>query len=208
MNLKPIIANPATFNREEKWAESVAYLTEWLTASSLEVPKFVNHHCGGNYGYYRSNRVTVHVDRTRLPVAKPGYSWSFTGYKADLTVPGVTAHEIGHHVQESFGWKYVNGLIAEARLREEANVSSYEPNPAELLAESVKVFLTNPELLRAGRPCRWFFLTTTLGLTPPHAEPWESVLQFADPRHIIAAKTWIRKGGVLKADASPAPHLP
>lgn len=128
----------------------------------------------------------------------PGFSWSYTGYKADLTSPGVAAHEMGHHTEATLKKELSPGDVAnwrrawgEARTSE-ARVSSYEPNAGEAFAESMKLFILNPELLREGRPMRWKFLTETAGLKPVHSTPWKAVLRNAHPRLIEGGERWLK----------------
>lgn len=149
-------------------------------------------------GWYWDGVVFVNLKRSRCPVRVPGFAWSYTGFKADLTAPGVLAHEVGHHVHRelekasgSAGVLCLLRALAELALRE-APVSGYEPNEHEVMAEACRLFILNPELLRAGRPARFSFLTG-LGLRPLHSVPWQDVLRNAHPRVVAAAVTWIGK---------------
>lgn len=148
-----------------------------------------------HYGFYRYGRdfVVVNMKRCRMPARVPGYSWSYPGYKADLTPYGVIAHELGHHVWyhimredriKQASWKYTS--------KSGAPVSSYEPNPEEAFAESIKLWITNPALLRDGRPERFNYLQS-LGLVTVHGLSWRSALCNAHPRLITAAEQWIAR---------------
>lgn len=144
-------------------------------------------------GWYRGvrlgeKRVTINLPRCRLPTRVPGYAWSFPGYKADLTPIGVVTHEFGHHVDAWLKYPHLPGW------RSEAPVSGYEPNRGEAFAEALRLFCTNPDLLRVGRPVRWGFFAERAGEIGELA-PWEDVLRLrgAHERFISAARNWIRR---------------
>jgi hypothetical protein len=128
-------------------------------------------------------KLMVNVKKSRTPVKMPGFSWSYTGYKADLTIPGILCHEIGHHThhvletQKPVDDVTIHTLLKSIRKNEKA-VSSYEPN----------VFILNPNLLMLGRPKRWHFLTVDMKLKPLHNEPWKNVLMNAHKKLICAAE--------------------
>lgn len=153
-------------------------------------------------GWYRPGRtpsslgrVTVNLPRNRPATKTPGFSWSFPGYKADRTPVGVFTHELGHHVDD-----YLNEPIITS-WGDEAPVSGYEPNRQESWAEAWRLFCTNPDLLRVGRPRRWHTLTETLGLVPSdllgELEPWEERLERwgAHEKFLSAARNFVKAGG-------------
>ena len=145
------------------------------------------------FGSYTRGKdeIFVNLFRSRTPIKVPGFSWSYTGYKADLTTAGIAAHEFGHYLDYCLG--YPSSSI-KRMVKEEKNVSSYEPNASETFAEMMKLFILNPDLLRVGRPTRYRALTETLGFRPYITASWEEVLGNAHPKLIAAAKTWISQG--------------
>lgn len=166
-----------------------------LTLSGIDTPTYrtyvsddVKFRDGwGHFGYYRFNVVNVNVTKSRPVTKTPGFSWTFPGWKADLTALGVVAHEVGHYVHDQFR------AIDTRHWRSEAPVTSYEPNHYESFAEAVKLFMTNPDLLRVGRPLRYATLTSIL--EPPHLVPWRDVLTLrgAHEKFISAAGNWIAR---------------
>lgn len=121
----------------------------------------------GSYGcgVYSPFSRTVLVSPEDCARVSPGLpmQWSFPGYTTDRTAMGVMAHEHGHYVDHALG--YPSNLAEWKGLRSE-KISSYEPNGSEAFAESFRVFLLNPPLLKIVAPRRFEFLTVRLGLKP------------------------------------------
>lgn len=126
---------------------------------------------GTGTGLYSEGYVFVNVPRTAEPVQAPQYrNWSWPGWKTDRTAIGVIAHEVGHHVMEEVS-KGRSQAFLEARRADwlrcikGKKVSGYEPVPAEAGAESLRLFILNPDLLRKAIPARYNFICS-LGLKP------------------------------------------
>lgn len=181
----------------------------WLEAHNMRKPsylfssieeanaKFKNFMPKSWYGAQRNDRhgsvIAVNVSKCRVATRIPGWSWSYPGYKTDLTPYGVLCHEIGHHVDRLLGSR---GDVSERKawrdvVAVEEEVSGYEPNHQEAFAEAFRLFLTNPDLLKNGRPERWEYFTEKLQLSPPHEHRWRVVLKHAHPRIISAAESWV-----------------
>ena len=145
-----------------------------------------------NYGIfsYRREYIGINYKKCRPCTKTPGFSWSFSGYKADLTHIGVLAHEMGHAIQHQLG--IFDKEIKQA-FKGEAKVTSYEPNPSEAFAEAIKLFITDPHLLLLGRPKRYHFLAEEVPLQPIQELTWEETLKFAHPKFHNAAKNWIKR---------------
>lgn len=175
--------------KQENLEYGQSIVDAFCTHNGLNPPKIKNATRTRDYGYYKWGSTTIHVNEklARVPVKTPGFSWSYTGYKADLTGAGIIAHETGHYVDCML--KYPSRDIKKA-VHGERCVSSYEPNSYEIFAESMKLFILNPNLLQAGRPKRYEFLIA-LSLIPVITDSWEEVLTHAHPKLISAAKNWI-----------------
>jgi hypothetical protein len=207
--VKPLIIDPTNYDKKVALDIAVPYVEAFLDLNGIKhvteylwVPDETKKPPGKNpwhdKGFYWCGTLFVNVKKTRVPVKVPGFQWSFTGYKSDLTAPGVLAHETGHHVHfelEKRGAKIPRMMADCLRYLQanEAPVSGYEPNLHELMAEAMRLFILNPKLLEEGRPERHRFLTGHLNLKPLHQEPWRSVLQHAHPKVISAAEGWIKR---------------
>lgn len=122
-----------------------------------------------------------------------GMAWSFPAYKIDRSPSGVLAHEYGHAVDWFMCYPSSKRQWRSDKIISE-RVSSYEPNSSERFAESMRLFITNPDLLRRACPHRFEFLTER-GLVPPSKLSWEETLvRFGAPdRQIRAAQNWINR---------------
>jgi len=142
-----------------------------------------------HYGVYKFGQLIVDALRCKAPSTSL-YSWTWPGYTADLTVLGVTAHELGHHVNHLLGWGDVrrrwHSLIMGAM--DEPPVGSYAASQTiEDFAESMKVFVTNPTLLECIAPKRYAFIVKDLRLKPVESRHWRVILEDS-PRHIKAVE--------------------
>lgn len=112
----------------------------------------------------------------------------------DYSVIGVLCHEVGHHVDYTLNPKPYSRTKASgfsSLLDDEEEVSRNEFNVHESFAEAIRLFITNPDLLKRGRPERWEHLTVKLKLKPLHLEHWSVVLQKAPQYVHRAVRAWL-----------------
>ena len=121
---------------------------------------------GSGTGLYYDGHVFVNIPRTATPVREPGYrAWSWPGWKTDRTAVGVVAHEVGHYVEDKvLGHRSAAQRAAHRTAwfgllkRYKRQVSGYEPVPAEAWAETMRLFILNPDLLQRALPERYGFI--------------------------------------------------
>lgn len=103
-------------------------------------------------GLYFCGHCFVNVEQTRTPSA----TGDWPGYLVDDTAVGVLAHEVGHYV-----WHWLQLKTGPWRecLRGGKRTGKFEYDPEEAWAETIRLFILNPVLLRAGFPRRWKWLT-------------------------------------------------
>lgn len=176
--------------KQALYDEGIAMCEAWLEHNGLRFPAWTVDPTLEHRGQYEPERVRINLDNCLHPVGVPGYSWSFPGYKADNTPIGVLAHETGHHAHYLLGYPPVPAYWYRGK-----PVSGYEPNFAESFAETIKLLITNPNLLREGRRDRFEHLED-LGLRALHDAPWRRILEArsAHPRIIQAAENWVSRG--------------
>lgn len=201
----PLIVDPETYDKKVAFMAALEQCFEFMKINDISPPKELHiepqRHLPklpweGNGWCTRSGSMYVNLNKSATPVKNPGFRWSYTGFKADLTAPGVLAHEVAHHVKWRLEKKsketktsLLQALSCVAMI--EAPVSSYEPDLEELWAEAGRLFILNPDLLLQGRPKRYAVLHAVLD--PVHDLPWREVLKNAHPRIIAAAENWIKK---------------
>jgi hypothetical protein len=178
-------------SKVENLAYGKSIVEAFCDFNEIKVPAFVEDNklnANGMY-YWGKHRLLYNIKRCRTPINVPGFAWSYTGYKSDMTVAGVLAHEFGHYIDDIH--KNPSKRIKKA-IGTESCVTSYEPNLYEIFAEAFRVFVLNPNLLQIGRPRRYNYFIE-LGLKPVVLDDWEYVLGNAHPKIISAAKSWLKR---------------
>src|SRR5215469_16105673 len=142
---------------------------------------------GTLFGLYYGNKIWVNVAESSKPVVKRGRAWSFPGNKTDRTASGILFHEFGHHVSAC---KHMNTQEWRDICKRE-HVTGYEPVPEEALAETLRVFSSNPDLLRLACPKRYAYVTKFV--QPWHSATWRQVLQNAPDFIVDNAAKWAKQ---------------
>lgn len=147
-------------SKDELAEKSVEHIQDFLKKNNLPVPEFIMHEYPDaknkfqKVGHYsrKEGKVYLNVANTRNPVMNPGgMQWSYPGYKVDKTPLGVLAHEIGHHIDHSMKFDE-NSFPYKGE-----KVTGYEPTVHEAIAESLRLFILNPDLLKTVAPKRYQF---------------------------------------------------
>lgn len=184
-----IIVDPNNYDKKIAYQQAIDLCNFFLAKNNISVPKYRIFDRTKLRGYYNKGQITIRLKGSPSPVKKPGWRWSYTGYKADLTIPGVIAHELGHYVDDYL--KLSNVKSFHDICYREAPVSSYEPTMSESFAEAMKLFILNPDLLKCGRPERYTYISNYL--KPITNLLWKDILVNAHPKLISTAESWITK---------------
>lgn len=158
--------------REELKTEGINILKQFCELNNMEMPKIVfsdkpRRECDC-CGYYEHGTLTIMPNACSSPATNPIRSWSYPHYFVDKTVLGVICHEFGHYLYELAGRPRFGKLGLQ--------ITSYEPNMDERFAETIKIFLTNPDLLKQYNRERYDFLTVKLKLKPVYTADWKTQL--------------------------------
>lgn len=133
------------------------------------------------YDQFKNHKIEINLKKCKSPVVTPGFSWSFTGYKSDVTPSGVLAHEIGHYIDYLSNWSHNKNLPSNKK------ITSYEPNKLESFAETMRLFILNPDLLKTKWIERYNYIIQ-LGFKPSITDSWQEVLINAHEKIINQCK--------------------
>lgn len=182
--------------KKDFYDKGVALSIKFLMMNGIEVPKFsLDHHIGLNKhqltGLYLAlmKMVYINIPKTSA-IGYGGPAWSFPSYKIDRTAYGVVCHEVGHHIDVML--KYPSRSEEWNILTKKEKVSRYEPTPSEAFAESMRLYITNPDLLRIGCPKRFGYLANELDLKKVTTTGWLTTLENkgCPQRQIDQARNW------------------
>lgn len=160
-----------TEHQHKRLLESALAMKAFCELNRIPKPKIAFFKTrNGDCGYYNwhSGILCIDPDACAREVRNPAVrNWSHPHYFTDRTVYGVLHHEFGHYVHEFLNFP---------RLPKGKQITGYEPNNSERFAETIKLFLGNPTLLREYNPRRYAKLLS-LGLKPLHEKDWKEVMR-------------------------------
>lgn len=104
----------------------------------------------GLKGYYYDNSSTLYILLENCSRINPMYS--FPGFTSNATAQGVVVHEYGHYLTSGKFKPFKESLKSVKKRINEPCITSYCSNTKEWFAEQLKLFITNPELLKLIRP--------------------------------------------------------
>ena len=116
-------------------------------------------------------KITINLPKCAPEAVKPtSFNTNNRYWFVNRTPIGVICHEFGHFVH----YALTNGKCV---LPKEKQITSYEPNIYERFAESIKLFILNPDLLKQYDPKRYEVLINKLNLKPLHNKTWQEVFK-------------------------------
>jgi len=184
-------------SKEELLYKGIELIERFSDENKIKMPKvFVISNKTNFYGiFYPKNVIHVNMKQCRTAVKTPGYDWTFPGYVQDLTPYGILAHEFGHYISDILGKRFRKNFVNIRKI--EKNVTSTDDRGLdEKMAEAARLFITNPDLLKRGRPHRYEILSQHY--TPVVRNRWRTVLGNAHPKIVSAAERWIEKGYIVR----------
>lgn len=136
-------------------------------------------------GWYRVPKITIFPSLC----TKPGTGYSWPGHISDRTVLGVYAHELGHHAH----FTRPDFEQIRADFPRKHSITGYEPNVDESFAETFRLFVLNPDLLKNGRSTRYEYMLK-LGFIPSETRDYREVLKDMRPHMWMRIVPWITRG--------------
>lgn len=177
--------------KEELFNYGVKIINEFCELNNIKKPNIVliDGNKRGACGYYTYRNKTIHIclKKCAREVTTPtGWGWSHHGYFSDREPAGVVCHEFGHYLHHIL----TNNKM---KLTAKGRITSYEPNYYERFAETIKLFMLNPDLLKQYNPARYKEITS-LGIVPVITTDWKTTLgKDINPKFIAAAENKIKK---------------
>lgn len=140
----------------------VNIIRDFCTLNNIKEPtiKLSNFRTTKKCGVY-DGRIKVDLSKC----AKASNLYSFPNLYVNRTPQGVVTHEFGHYLQDVLKIS-TRTLTKQYNKINEKPISSYAPNSSEWFAEIIKLFTTNPDLLKLGRPKTYNWLVNDLKLKP------------------------------------------
>jgi hypothetical protein len=143
----------------------------------------------------KNAQILVNLGVTANPVENPGHMrWSHPAWKTDRTAFGVVLHETGHHIDQilinkSLWGSYPSDRSSWLEVKKGKRISGYEPNSSEAFAETMRLFIGNPDLLKLAIPSRYNYLCQVLKLQPVVAMDYKTAI--GNSNYFAAADKWI-----------------
>lgn len=173
--------------KNDKWKlaeEGVQHAKAFCKLNKLKEPKFEligpddRRYFLNSCGFYRPGSLVVMPDKC-ASLGYGGRCWSWPGHMVDRTAYGVVAHEVGHLVHDVvIGWNTnLKKVIGEPKL------TSYCDDHREWLAEMLRLFVTNPDLLKRVRPATYATLSSYV--KPVEKRKWREVLGPEAPQRTV-----------------------
>lgn len=182
-----------TESKHHLLAKGIELIQEFAEANHIAHPSIIiNTGIGDDYyGFiHLGNVIRINMKTCRSAVRNPGYDWTFPGYVTDFTPYGILAHEFGHYISDILGKDFRKNFIN--LQRHESNVSLMDDKDVdERMAEAARLFITNPDLLKKGRPMRYGFFADYY--SPIIKNRWTTILKNAHPKILQAAENWMHR---------------
>lgn len=194
-----MIIDPNNFDKKSNFDECLDELTVYARALGVEMPEVTvgpfddayNEWSARGMYFLREKKINIDLKRCKVATKVPGFAWSYTGYKADMTPAGVLAHEFGHYIDDVKKITRIHRCVIGELHDDEGCVSSYCPNPSEWFAETFRLFFLNHDLLIGSHFRTQCFMLDTLEFPYPRSEGWHDIMINAHPRFISACEKFV-----------------
>lgn len=182
-------------NRDYLYFAGKSTADTFCKMNGFVVPTIKRKNMLGLYGmcFYRDEktRIAINVDYCNLPCQRVGFDKNWPGAPNDLTPYGIVLHEIGHYIH--FREEDDDKLLAYVRARaSESKINTASKCVREDFAEAVRILISNPLLLKEGRPKRYKVLTEVFGLKTFRSNGWEANFTCMPKRLLWDVKGWVQ----------------
>lgn len=189
---KPIIYKNENYTKEKLYKESLLLCREFFIYNDIDIPTITEkqHFLKSNAtGYYDKYKQIIHVNVNKCKNPENNFSqnFNFPGWRYDSTILGVLGKQCGYHIDNIFEEVSQNKNWCSIY---ESSIFKKDESYSNDFSESARLFITNPGLLKRGRPQKFKFFTQVLNLKPLFDLPWDMVLQNCDFDSKESIKRW------------------
>jgi len=137
--------------KEKEFNSAKKIVNQWCKLNSIAIPKVecLNLHCLGLFKKSIPNTIAIDTIKCKISCSK----WN-SGTIIDNSITGTMLHELGHYVH--LNW--YKSITKAFKLLKEPMIHYLETDIYEDIAESIRLFIYNPYLLKEGRPKRYSIL--------------------------------------------------
>lgn len=138
--------------KELKYAKGI--IKQFCDANNIKVPKCRVQKLDKGLGVFKPSKPNfIFVDIEKCRVSNKRLNATFI---KDKTICGVIIHEFAHYIHLNHHYSYLKNCFK--RLKEPL-IHYFESDIDEDIAESIRLFILNPTLLKEGRPKRYKILS-------------------------------------------------
>lgn len=186
--------NPSKKQMEfDKWSFLCTWFCYYNNHHSPTISISNTIHAPARY-FIKSDEIKINIDKCEY--IKDKRYGNFIASPNDCSVGGAMCHEIGHFCHESMTDNVKNKLeswISDARTKEKAVNPYASSNIHEDIAETFRLFIMNPDLLKLGRPIRYDIMQQKLSYKPIHHVSYDLVLKNAGSEILKKCNDWIKQ---------------
>jgi len=130
-------------------------------------------------GNFKLSTNKIYIDIKKCKLSNKYFN---SAYINDATITGTVLHEVAHYIHLNF---FKEELRTKFKRTKEPLIHYYERDINEDIAESIRLFITNPSLLMDGRPKRYKIISSLLKpLKQPHFTQLFSTLPIEHKRMV------------------------
>ncbi len=187
-----VIYNHENYTKEKLYKDSLYLCREFFIQNNLSVPEItqnINLYKPNSTAYYDKYKETIHInlEKCKKPELNFSQNYNFPGWRFDSTILGVLGKQCGYHLdnilnEPSVGKTWCSIIESSIFKKEESYLNDF--------SECVRLLITNPELLKRGRPQKWNYFVKYLNIRPVFELSWEYVLQNSANESKDSIKRW------------------
>lgn len=137
--------------KQQEFNQAQKIINKWCKLNKIQQPIITREdlHCLGIFRSSIPNTITINITKCKLSSKGINSNNVF-----DKSITGTLFHELGHYIH--INWN--KDLTKSFKKLKEPTIHYFETDIHEDIAESIRLFISNPSLLMEGRPKRYKIL--------------------------------------------------